>query len=184
MLILPAKAADAHGSRCFEHRDFNRLALNHSVAFFWLLSGNVEQSLIIDRFDESVTQRVQHSAQSADVLGGRQMLLGLRTDRTIIDDGTAGNRVLAVVDENGGIDEIAHIIEVPGAHLGDLAYSARDRVLMAIDAGGCVVDRTEAGVDAFTLFVVRLVEGKRVICRFGQAIANALRTGLVSERRS
>src|SRR5580692_5655674 len=174
MLILPAEAAHASRRRSLQDWHFDGFACNFAVAEFRLLRGDVDQSLIVNSFDEAVSKSVQHGSQSADVFGGRQMFLRLGTNGTVINKRAACNHVLAVVDENGRVDEISVYIEVAGTNLGNLAGTAGDRALMAISANGGVVDGTESTIVSFPGFEIRLVKSKRIIGWLGNAVADTL----------
>src|SRR6266550_6590871 len=113
--------------------------------------------------------------QSTDGLGCGHMLLSLRADGPVVDDRPAGNRVLTVVDQNGGVHKIAVRILMPNPHFGNLAGPAGYGILMTIDTRGRVEDRAQAGMDVFPLFKDLLIEGKSVTGRFGYSIADALR---------
>src|SRR5271170_1751340 len=98
------------------------------------------------------------------------MLLGLRTDGTIIDYGPAGNRVLAVVDKDGRVYEIAICIIVPYPQFCDLTGCPTIRILMAIDARSCVVYRSKALRDGFVFFIDLLIPSEGVSGRFDESI--------------
>jgi hypothetical protein len=88
--------------------------------------------------------------------------------------GAAGDRVLAVVDEDGRVDEVAVFILVPDAEFGKLAGSSAVRIFMAIDAGGCVIDGPESGLHGVVLFLDLLIMGKGVSGGLDDSVANAL----------
>ncbi len=102
------------------------------------------------------------------------MLLGLRTDGAVVDDGAACDRVLAVVYEDGRVDEVAVVIFVPDPEFGELAGSSAVWVLMAADAGGCIIDGPESGLHGVVLFVDLLIMGKGVSGGLDDSVADAL----------
>src|SRR4029077_17387973 len=101
------------------------------------------------------------------------MLLSLWANGAVIHDRPAGNRVLTVVDQHGGIHKIAIRVLVPDPHLGNLAGPPGYRILMTIDTRSRVVYRTQTGVNVFPLFKALLIQGKGVTGRFRYSIADA-----------
>src|ERR1700757_522369 len=98
------------------------------------------------------------------------MLLRLRDERAIVDDGAEGDGVCAVVDGDGGGDEIAVGIEVAGADFGELAGAAADGILVAIGASPGVEDRAQAGAGVVVLLETGLIEGVGVARGFGNTV--------------
>lgn len=103
------------------------------------------------------------------------MLFRLRTNDAIVDQGSAGNCILSMVDENCRVHEISIGIEMPSSNLCDLAGTTRNRVLVAIHADRGVVDRTQAVVVSIPGFEICLVEGKSVVRRLRNTVADTLR---------
>ena len=68
--------------------------------------------------------------------------MSLGTDGAVVDDGAAGDRVGAVVDRNRWVNKAAVGVEMAGANFGDLAWAARDRVLVTVYARSGVEDWT------------------------------------------
>ena len=91
-------------------------------------------------------ETTRHGAKSPDVFCRRKVLLGLRTDCSIINDRAASDHILAVVDKNGRIYEISAVVQVARSHLGDLANPASHWILVAVGASCGVVDRTEPAI--------------------------------------
>src|SRR5215475_5320650 len=145
MLIFPAKAPDAELAGGLQNGYLNGFALDQPVALPWLAPRDGHQRCIVDRLDETVTQRVQRSAQCAGGLRKRDMLLRLRAGGAIVDERAAGNSILAPVDGHGRIDEISVVIAVAYPDLGNLTGRSGHWVLMARHAGGSVEQRTETG---------------------------------------
>lgn len=106
------------------------------------------------------------------------MLLGLRAGGAIIDQGSAGNRVGAIVDLNGRIRKISIRVLVAYTNLRYLAWSTGYRVLMAFAARCSVEHRTESEGGVFTPLKYLLIEGVRVSRRLRYSIAEALRAGV------
>ena len=104
------------------------------------------------------------------------LLLGLRTDGAIVDDGPAGNCVFPVVDKDSRIYEIAICIIVPNPEFCDLAGCPTIRILMATDAGSCVVHRSKAVRDRLVFLIDLLIPGKRVSGWFDESIVDACST--------
>src|SRR5579863_1504880 len=102
------------------------------------------------------------------------MLLRLRADRTIVNERTARDHILAVINKDRWVDKIATGIKVSCPHFGDLAWSAGTGTLMAISTNGSVVQRAEPSVVAFPRFEICLVESKCVVGRLGNAVADTL----------
>src|ERR1700751_2439509 len=102
------------------------------------------------------------------------MFLRLWANSAVIDNGSAGNRVLAVIDQHGRIHKVTVGVLMPNPHLGNLAGPTGHRILMTIDARGRVEYRAQAGMDVFSFFKGLLIESKGVAGRFGYSIANAL----------
>src|ERR1700720_1996215 len=102
------------------------------------------------------------------------MLLCLGANRTIVNERTVCDHILAVINKDRRVYEIASGIEVSCPHFGDLAWSTGTGTLMAISTNGSVVHWAEPTVVSFPGFEVCLVESKRVIGRFGNAIADTL----------
>src|SRR5579872_4277388 len=143
MLVFPAKSSDAVLSRSFEDRNFNRFSVNSAVGAVELVRCNRLQGGVVNRFDESISQRNQSCPKRADVFRGWNVLLRLGNDRPIVDNRSAGNGVCAVVNGYGGVDEYS-VCLVAYAKLGKLARSARDRILVAFGACSSVINRTES----------------------------------------
>src|SRR5207245_7125950 len=103
-------------------------------------------------------------------------LLRLRTNRPVIHQRAAGNRVGAIIDEDGGVHELAKAVAVTHAQLGDLADAAGHGILVAIGARLLVVDRSQTIGDGFLLFEMFLVVREAVAGRFSQPVARAAAT--------
>ena len=95
------------------------------------------------------------------------------TDRAIIDDGPAGNRVLPVVDKDCRVDEIAIFIIVPNPKFCDLAGCPTIRILMATDAASCVVYRSKSIRDCLVFLIDLLIPSKGVSGWFNESIVDA-----------
>src|SRR5271156_4930769 len=174
VLIFPAKPADPGLPWRLEHGHLNGFPLNLAVALLWLPVGDRNQRVVINGFNKTISQRVVHCAQSADAFICGYVLLGLCTDGAVIDNRTAGNAVLTVVDQHRGVHEIAIRVLVPNPDLSNLARTPGHRILMTIAARGCVVYRAQASCDVFPFFEVLLVEGKGITGGFHYSIADAL----------
>jgi hypothetical protein len=74
------------------------VAVNSPVTALRLRCGDREQRAVVDRFDESIPQRVERRAQCPDVFRHRDVLLRLRNDSAVVDDGAADNLIRSVVD--------------------------------------------------------------------------------------
>src|SRR5215472_18662973 len=88
-----------------------------------LIGSDGEQRVVVDSFDEAVSQCVQHGTEGANVFGIGHLLVGFRTDGAVVDDGATCDRAAAVIDRNGWVDEIAVRVEMAGADFGDLAWT-------------------------------------------------------------
>jgi hypothetical protein len=80
---------------------------------------------------------------------------------------------LAVVDVDGRVYEIAVRVIVPNPQFSDLPGGSAVGILMAHDAGSCVVDRPKPIGDCLVLFVDLLIVCKRIPGRFDQSVADA-----------
>src|ERR1700756_261139 len=98
------------------------------------------------------------------------MLLRLRKERAIVDEGAAGDAGRTIVNEYGGIHKVAVCVEVTHTQLGELARGAAHRILMAFGAGPAVEYGPEAGTRVVHLFVNLLVEGVTVARGLGESI--------------
>ena len=183
MLVLPAEAADAILSRGLQNRDLDGLAVNLAVGRTRLLVGDGQQRVVVDRFDKAVAQRIERCPQCPDILRIRHMFLRLGDDRAIIDERTSADAAGTIVDRDRGVDKIAVRIFVADAELGELAGSAADRVLMAVDAGPRIKDGSKPAIDVVCRFVNLLVAGETVAGRFGDPVADALRAGILDKGR-
>src|SRR5580700_9225837 len=136
VLILPAEPAHASLPRRFEDRDLDYLALDQAATLRGLALRDRDQRIVVDRLDESVTQRVEHGTQCADIFRFRHVLLRLRANRAVIDQRSSSNAILAVIDDDGWIHEGSAVVAMSDADLGDLTRSAADRILVTANAGG------------------------------------------------
>src|SRR6201987_3292083 len=102
------------------------------------------------------------------------MFLRLWANSAVIDNGSAGNRVLTVIDQHGRIHKVPVGVLMPNPDLGNLAGPTGHGILMTIDARGRVEYRAQAGMDVFSFFKGLLIEGKSVIGWFGYSLTNAL----------
>ena len=100
------------------------------------------------------------------------MLLHVRTNGTIIDEGASRDRT--AIDGNNRVDEIPVIIFVTDAKFGDLAGAAADWILMALRAGRGVEHRTQAEIGILSFLKDLLITGERIPGWFGQTVAEAL----------
>lgn len=165
----------------FEDGDHDCFALDEAVALRGLSSGDSEEGAVVDGFDETIAEGAESGAQSADVIGAREVLGGGFADGTVVDDGAVGDGVVAAVDWDGGGCKVSVGIGVPGANLGDLAGGSGDEVLVAIDAGGGIVHGSEAVGGIVAQFETGLVGGVGITRRLGDAIRDALRAGVDRE---
>ena len=183
MLILPTEAADARLSRRFENRDRDGFAMDAAFADIELVLSDSLQGCVVDGLDEAVAEGVESGAQGSNVFGIGDVLLSLRNQRAVIDDGAEGDGVCAIVDGDGGGDEIAVGIEVAGADFGELAGAAADGILVAVHAGSGIKYRAQTGACIVRLFEIGLVDCIRVAGGFCNAVADALRALILGESR-
>src|SRR5437868_8261551 len=170
MLVFPPKssAADVAGSLGDWHLD--EFAGDAAAALRWLIVGNGKQGVAVDGFHETIAQGIGGGAEGANGFVARRALLRLRTNRAVIHQRAAGNRVGAIIDEDGGVHELAKAVAVTHAQLGDLADAAGNGILVAIGARLLVVDRSQTIGDCFLLFEMFLVVRES---RFSQPVARA-----------
>src|SRR5262249_44618263 len=136
---------------------------------------NRQQRVAVYGLNKAVTQHIRGGAESANVLRPGDVGAVLSADRTIIDQRAVGNRVLAVIDGDGRVHEVAEGVVVADAQLGNLAGPAHVRLSVAIHAAARVVDRAQAIGDVLFFHKDAFVSGKgRVI---GKTVTD--RTGLI-----
>src|SRR5258708_37641712 len=157
MLVLPAEAPDARLAGRFEDWNLDRFAVNSPVGALRLRCGNREQRAVVNRFDESIPQRVERRAQCPDVFRNRYVLLRLRNDSPVVNDGAADDLIRSVVDRHYGIHEGAALISMSDSQLGKLARSAAHRILMAFGTGPPIVDGAQSAVDVVQSLVDLLI---------------------------
>src|SRR6267142_2901428 len=184
VLVFPGEAAEAGLARRLQDGNIDGFAMNPASALLGLPGRNGEQRTVVYRFDVSVSERVQRSAQGPDAFAHRNVLLRFGQNRPIVDDRTAGNAGRAVVDEHRGIHEVAVGVEMPDPQLGKLAGAAGDGVLMAFGACAAVEHRTQSAVHVVLRFIDLLVQRKTVAGWLGNSVALALGAGILYERGS
>src|SRR5438105_13893711 len=142
MLVFPSKssAADVAGSLGDWH--LNEFAGDAAAALRWLIVGNGKQGVAVDGFHETIAQGIGGGAEGANGFAARRALLRLRTNRAVIHQRAAGNRVGAIIDEDGGIHEVAKAVAVTHAQLGDRADAGSHGPLVAIGDGRLVGGRS------------------------------------------
>jgi hypothetical protein len=150
--------------------------MNHAVGQLRLSLRDRDQCRVVDGFHKSVTQSIEGGTQCADIFCRRDVLLSFRTDRAIIDDGAAGDRIFAVVDKDSRVDEVAVFVIVSDPEFRELAGSPTVRILMATDAALCVVGRSKPIGDRFVLLVNLLVSSKCVSGWLLDPVADAVCT--------
>jgi hypothetical protein len=101
------------------------------------------------------------------------MLLRLRNQGAVIDDGAIGDGIRTIVYWNGRRDEVTVRVVVASADFRELAGSAADRILMAIRAGSGVKDRPESGAGVVILLEPGLVERIDVTWRLCDTVTDA-----------
>ena len=139
------------------------------VVLFALLFGEVEESLIRDRFHKAITENIQRDAEGANLLGVRDAFLdfragkgAIRADGAVVHEGTPLDDLGAAGDGNFGIHKLAAGAAVTDAQLVDLAGTPGDGILVALAAGLRVVERPKALGDAvrfLELCLIRRVRG-------------------------
>src|SRR5579863_3842060 len=174
ILVLPAKPPHSCFPWRFQNRNLDGLTVNLAATHSRLILRDGHQGVVINRFNEAISQGIQHSPPRTDVFGVRYMLLRLGTDGAIVHQRTAGNGVFAVIDEDARVHEIPIRVIMAHTEFSNLAGATAYRILMARDTGRGVVDRTQSGFVVFLLFKARLIEGKGITGRFRYAIALAL----------
>src|SRR5579859_6702524 len=176
VLVLPAEPAYAGLSWNFQNRNLNGFTMNFALTQARLVFRDGQQGLIVNGLNKTVSKRTQHGAQSANIFGGRRVLLGLGANGTVIDDGAVGNAVCAVIDQYRGIYKIALCVAMSHPDLGELARGPAHWILMAIHTGPRIEHRSQTSAGIMGLFENLLIEGIRVARRLLYAVADALRT--------
>ena len=130
MLILPAEPSYARHAGSLEYGNLDGFPVDHAIAQMGLVAGECKQGVVVDRFNETIAQRIQNGAESPNVFGVRHMFLGVRANGAVVDnrpsrDGTA-------MDGNCWIHEVPDAVFMSGADFSYLAGAAADWVLMAL----------------------------------------------------
>src|SRR5262249_11290001 len=160
--------------------------VNAASALVDLVVGDCNQSVAVDRLDESVAERIQACAERPDVFATRNTFLNVSLQEimlhptcvhydtgangTVINQRTIGDRGVAVVDEYGRIDKVAGRVLVPASQLSYLANAAADWVLMALATRLSIVGGSESG-SRVVHFVERIPVGSER-CRIGKSITD------------
>src|SRR5438876_6239699 len=173
MLRIPPKSSAADVAGSLGDRHLNEFAGDAAAALRWLIVGNGKQGVAIDGFHETIAQGIGGGAEGADGFAAGNTLLRLGTNRAVIHQRAAGNRVGAIIDEDGGVHELAKAVPVTHAQLGDLADAAGHGILVAIGARLLVVDRSQTIGDGFLFFEVLHVGGETITGWFSQSVARA-----------
>src|SRR5262249_52768648 len=150
-----------------KYRNFDDLARDRAAALRGLASSDRRESGIVNRLDETIPECVEHGTQRVNALGPRYMFLRLRTNGAVIDQRPAADAGRAAIDHDSRIDESPARIDMADTHFRDLARAARDRIGVAISAGGRVEDRSDAVIHVLLSLKNRLVIGKSIACRLG-----------------
>src|ERR1700757_2746648 len=131
MLVLPAEPPDACLSRRLKNWNFYSLSVDSAAGLLSLTLADCFQCAVINRLHKPITQGIQRSAQSANIFGCWYVFLHLRTDSAIVDNRTAGNGVLSIVNSDSRIYEIAVCIVVANTKFGELTRGAAVWILVA-----------------------------------------------------
>src|SRR5271167_2491676 len=105
------------------------------------------------------------------------MLLGLRTNGTVVDNGTARYSGRPSVDRDSGIHEVSVCVIVPDPLFGKLAGGAGYSVVMTFDARCRVENGTEPRAWIMSPFKLGLIEGEGVARRLCYPVADTLHAG-------
>src|SRR5580704_4540493 len=111
------------------------------------------------------------------------MFLSLRDQGAVVDNRAEGDGVRSVVDGHGSSNKIAIGVQVARADLRELTRSPTDGILMAIRAGSGIEYRAQPGAGVVVLFELGLIEHIAITRGFCNAVANALRSRILRERR-
>src|SRR5438128_1112261 len=150
MLIFPAEPPDTGLSGGLDDRNTNRLAADLAVCAPTLLTSQVEQSLVRDRFHEAIPQQVQGEARRPDPFAFGRPLLNLRiregrvgADGTIVDQRAAGNDFGATGNRDVRVTKASVRSQMPDAQFRELGRATRCRILVTLPAGLRVIKRTQ-----------------------------------------
>src|SRR5262249_59321259 len=90
--------------------------------------------------DKTIGQNIGGGAQSADVLSARHAFFRDVADGTLVDQRSVRDAVSTIVDEDGGIHEVAEGVLMANTQFGDLAGAADVGRGVAVHAGTGIVD--------------------------------------------
>jgi hypothetical protein len=112
------------------------------------------------------------------------MFLRLLANGAIVDQGPGGHRCSSLVEEDCRVYKISIGIFVPDPQFGYLACGTGNIVLMALGAGGCIKDRSEAVGGIVHPFELLLICHESISGRLCKAITDRLRCGALGQRGS
>jgi hypothetical protein len=92
----------------------------------------------------------------------RDVLLCLRTDGAIVENGPADNAVLSVIDEDCRVNEIAIFIVVPNPEFGELAGSSTVRISWQLTHVIARVHKAKSSLRRMVLLIDFLIPSKCV----------------------
>jgi hypothetical protein len=116
----------------------NGLAVNLSVTDFRLVLRYGEQGTVVNGFNKTITESIESRPQRADVFCSGDVFLRLWNYCSVVDDGSARDSICAIVNQHGGIHEIAVCVLVTCAEFSELAGATTDGVLVALGARSAV----------------------------------------------
>jgi len=131
VLILPPKAANARDARGLQNGHHDRLTVDSTARHVCFPLGKIEQGLVIDRLDITQAQQTRRHAEGLSVLRSWNALLNLAIRGTIVDQRATTLRVHEHT-----------MFQMSRPHFADLAAASGHRILVTIDAGGCIVERS------------------------------------------
>ena len=184
MLILPPETPDTGLTRGLEEGNLDGLPVDPPLARLTLSRGEGQQRTVVNRLYEAVAEGVERGAQCPNVLANRYVLLCFRNDGSVVENGPPLNGGRTIVDRDYRIDEIAVVVAMADAQLGELARCAAHRVLMALCAGASIENGPQARCDIVLCLVDLLVSCEGVTRRLCDAVANAFGARMLNERRS
>src|SRR5215472_379826 len=169
LLVLPAKPAAANRAAGFRYRDLDERSGDKASALARLVLCNLEQCVAVDGLNKTIAESIGGGTQRADVLRARHAFFSDVADGTLVDQRSVRDAVSTIVDEDGGIHEVAEGVLMSNTQFGELAGAAHVGRGVAVHAGTGVIHRAYALRNVLFVHEGHFVSGKRR--GIGEAVA-------------